>query len=139
MDSICAQGMLKVLPLRRKEDTGTRLLFKTPGGGVPRHPDFLGHPPPPEGGSRRGQALFAFFLSSCIKTVQKLSDCAGHLGHFGTPGGVPKLKRSLTGTKVVDCLAIAQSASTKSFLANALAPGEQGTHVNNPSCGTAWM
>jgi hypothetical protein len=39
------------------------------------------------GGSRRGQAQIAFFLSGYIKSVQKISGCAGHLGHFGTPGG----------------------------------------------------
>ncbi len=51
-----------------------RLLFKTPGGGVPRHPDFLG----PR--SRRGQALSSVVVS---KRSKIFSGCAGHMGHFG--------------------------------------------------------
>ncbi len=65
-----------------------RLLFKTPGGGGPggaQAPKLFWDP---RGG--RGQALFAFFLSVCIKSVQKFSGCAGHLGHFGTPQGPGK-------------------------------------------------
>ncbi len=56
--------------------------FLRPRGGtpaVPRHPDFLWPRVPPRAGT--------FRLSSCIKTGKKFSGCAGHMGHFGTPGG----------------------------------------------------
>ncbi len=65
--------------------------FLRPGRGgvpaVPRHPDFLG---PPGGGFRWGQAQIVFFLSVCIKSVQKFSSSAAHLGHFFWGGGCPR-------------------------------------------------
>ncbi len=70
--------------------------FKTRGGGIPAVPGTQTFWNPSLGVPPRASTN-CVFLRVCIKTVQKFSGYAGHMGLFGTPPppGVPKEKPDL--------------------------------------------